>query len=351
MVKLSELRLSAEISDCLLDARSGLNAAAERITRDVAMHDRLTGATLFGKDSPPERVAREFAIRDSTNGALGIGGDSARLAARAFADQENLRKALAPDMEIAGAAALATFRQEDAWSMSSALRDATERAAGIRGAFQDLTNPARELWDRVQPGPLLGGSPLNEPSIARRLADDLAVQQEALANIKTSIDVPVYRDYFPEPRIPNIRLPPNPLIETNDRLARMEERHDEHVRISGNSLALMQSYVTATEKNHRANDLFQKITILVAIVAVCVTLGQSLYGEFWRAPSDAASLQALVVDLKGQLSALQEAQRAAADRLAETLIAIEAERSASQENRASAGEEPAMPRSDDGGLE
>ncbi len=126
-------------------------------------------------------------------------------------------------------------------------------------------------------------------------------------------------------RIPDFALPPNPVHETNDRLHRIERQFEKIQDVAANGAEIatgLQSYaaeflqkfeLAATDNNQSAKRAIWLGGIAV-LIALLVPVLQIAYAEFWRAPNDAATTQAIILDMKAELNALREAQSKPAER-------------------------------------
>lgn len=132
------------------------------------------------------------------------------------------------------------------------------------------------------------------------------------------------------PSIPQLHIPPNPIHETNRRLATIEERFDKMQEIAAQGAQIATSLqVSAAEflakfddvasKNDKTAGRAVKIAIAAAIMAAVVPIGQTLYSEIWKARSDAVEMQKIVSELKAELGTLRDAQKQTAERFGEVI--------------------------------
>jgi hypothetical protein len=129
-----------------------------------------------------------------------------------------------------------------------------------------------------------------------------------------------------------LRPPPNPILETNKRLAKIEERFEEMQDIAARGAEIATSLqVSAAEfltkfddvatKNDRTAGRAVWVAGTAAVLAVAVPLLQTLYAELWKAPNDAADMRRAVTELKTELTTLRDTQRQVADRIADVVAA------------------------------
>lgn len=129
-------------------------------------------------------------------------------------------------------------------------------------------------------------------------------------------------------RLPEMPVIENPIFETNERLKSIEERFDkmEAIALNGAEIAtsLQVSAATFLDKFEAVatdNDKTTKravwIGLIAVFVAIVIPLLQSLYTEIYRAPSDAATMQGAISDIKREMQGLQQTQAMVSDKIAE----------------------------------
>lgn len=167
-----------------------------------------------------------------------------------------------------------------------------------------------------------------------RLSKQIADQQRAIADLRPSVagldeiqDLKMYR----APRMPELKIPPNPILETNKRLKNIEARFDrmEKIALDGAEIAtgLQASAAMFLEKFEAAavsNDRTTKRAVLIGVAAIAIAvltpIAQVLYTEMYRAPADTATVQSTIADVKRELSGLRETQEQVANRISEALL-------------------------------
>lgn len=163
------------------------------------------------------------------------------------------------------------------------------------------------------------------PPAYQSIQDEIDRQQLKIDALRTSFsDGPMERiDPLP---MPEFRIPKNPLHETNDRLANIEDRFDQMQEIAaeaaniatalqGSALEFLTKFEAAAKGNDRAARRAIWIGLLALFLAVAAPVGQIAYTEFWRVPSDAAASQATMADMKTELAAMRATQDAMAEKL------------------------------------
>jgi hypothetical protein len=170
---------------------------------------------------------------------------------------------------------------------------------------------------------------LGEDSAASKLSRQIADQYRALAALNSDTDLALRFDP-PRPPTTLIRDIPNPLHETNERLANIEDRFDrmEAIAIDGAKIAtslqataldFLVKFETAASNNDRAARRAIRLGIIATIIAVAMPMAQIIYTEFWRVPADADAMQASIVQMKREITNLQETQREVADQISKSL--------------------------------
>lgn len=131
--------------------------------------------------------------------------------------------------------------------------------------------------------------------------------------------------------LPPIDFPvENPLHETNDRLASIEEQFERAQEIAANAasiatglqqaaLQFLEKFEAAARDNDRSAGRAIWIGVVAVIIAVAMPVVQVVHTEFWRAPADAAASQAALSELKAEVEALRASQEVMADRIATAL--------------------------------
>lgn len=199
--------------------------------------------------------------------------------------------------------------------------------AGVSGAMASAVDALKSVHGLDESLRLAGVASVAPAmsKIARQISD----QQNAIASLRPLVSEMSERFTAPEPlRLPE--LPPNPLHETNKRLANIEQRFNrmESIALDGAEIAtgLQASAATflikfekASANNDRTSGRAVWLGIAAILIAVAMTAVQILYTELWRAPADSTSQQAAITDMKSQIKDLENTQRAVADELAKVL--------------------------------
>jgi hypothetical protein len=201
------------------------------------------------------------------------------------------------------------------------------RASGLATSAFDALHGVGNLNESIG----LAGGVVNAGSAMSKLAQQISDQRSAIASLRPLIPEIPDRLVMPEPmRIPELRIPPNPLHETNKRLASIEERFDrmESIALNGAEIAtdlqasaatFLAKFEKASANNDRTSSRAIWLGIIAILIAVAMPVAQVFYTELWRAPADSASQQAAIAEMKSQIKRLEDAQRAAAYELARVL--------------------------------
>jgi len=135
---------------------------------------------------------------------------------------------------------------------------------------------------------------------------------------------------FQEPEISRFTIPKNPILETNDRLANIEERFARMEAIAIDSAAIATSiqksaidFLVKFEAVAADNDKSVKKTILMGKVAIFVALLTAIipiaYSE-WKAAKNAAETQTLISDMNKEINGLKDVQREESNHLSQELL-------------------------------
>lgn len=204
---------------------------------------------------------------------------------------------------------------------------ATQLAKNVTKAAQ----PFRELTDRLR-------DQFGQNPELSRFARQLAEQQKAIGRFRTPLSAEAERLISPEIKayehiIPEI--PINPVVETNAKLDRIEQRFEEMQKIAANGAEIatglqayaadfLQKFETAAEANNRAARLAIRVGGLAIAATVTVALVQIGYSEWWRVPRDTAAAQQAIVEMRAEIEALRSVQADAAVRIEQAAREIDA---------------------------
>jgi hypothetical protein len=286
---------------------------------------------------------------DALKGASGL-NESIRLAA-AIGMNSDPFAGLNPVRDLAGVSGLTTSATDTlkgarGLDESMGLADAAARINSVTDPFAgrnsaqvlaaasgsvtsaiDALKGARSFDESVR----FAGGALDTGSALGKLARQISDQQSAIAALRPLVPEMPERFVLPElMRAPELRLPPNPLHETNRRLASIEQRFDrmESIALSGAEIAtglqasaaiFLTKFEKASADNDRTSSRAIWLGIIAVLIAVTMPVAQILYTELWRAPADSTSQQAAITDMKRQIKGLEDTQRTAADELAKVL--------------------------------
>lgn len=186
--------------------------------------------------------------------------------------------------------------------------DALRKASGTTDALQERM---RALTGQFGPDSSMG-----------KLAQQLQDQQRSIDALRMP---------QPEPlRIPDLRMPPNPIHETNDRLERIEERFEQMLDVAANGAEIatglqahaaefLVKFESAASANGRSTKRAIVIGAIAVIIAIAMPVFQIVYTELWRVPQDSASMAAVITDMQAEIATLRQTQIEAADRIAAAL--------------------------------
>lgn len=160
------------------------------------------------------------------------------------------------------------------------------------------------------------------------LAKNIARQHRVIEDMaKPPVD-------FAEPlggiSIPDLK---NPIIETNERLERIERQFSQFQVIARESAtiatglqeaaaAFLQKFEAAAEKNDESADKAISVgrqAVWMAVLVPVVILGAQFLGTYVMQDPDTAVLQQSVADLRSELEALRESQKETTDRLIDAI--------------------------------
>jgi len=213
----------------------------------------------------------------------------------------------------------------------AAMEEARKNALGVlpEGYMDSLTGAtgaaalaASVLQDRMR------GLGLGEDSSFSRIAAGIAEQQSILDQMhQDRLDV--------SPALHEIRLPENPLIETNKRLERIERRFDQisHVAETSAQTAtelqlaaaeFLKDFKEAASKNDEAAaDAIRlgKVAVWAAILIPFLVFGVQIAANAFMPNREAEALQQTVTGLQTEIDAMQAANAAQTERLIDAIAA------------------------------
>lgn len=244
-------------------------------------------------------------------------------------------------------------RVSDIGALSDSMRTLGFEAAKTGAALQDAlkaANPESQhlggIIDRMKSVSRSTG----QDSTLGGLAEHITRQQQSIESFKNSISDILNSHLLKSPvsdplSLPNplefqdFDVPQNPVVETNERLERIEKRFELMQGIAADAAEIatglqaaaaefLQKFEKAAADNDRAAGRAIWLGGAAVIVAVVMTAIQIGYAEYRREPSDAPEVQKALGGLREDLSALQEAQVAALERLGEVITSSDSETTA-----------------------
>lgn len=245
-----------------------------------------------------------------------------------------IEEAMKPMREAgaAGAAmreALMPTREMD--SMNAALKAAMGVTDPLQGAMAEAMKPFRDIEDRMRSITAMTG----QHNALGKVAEQIAGQQRAIDSL---MNRPAVKDSLEReitvPRLP--KLPPNPLIETNKRLGRIEDRFEQIQQIAGEAASIanglqgaaaefLAEFKLAAQENSRAARTAIWLGATAVIATLIVAMGQIAYNEFWRVPADSQAMSEAIVEMKSEITALREQNATTIERLEQALESSDAD--------------------------
>lgn len=191
------------------------------------------------------------------------------------------------------------------------LRRASEQMDAVKKAL----GPTHELQERIQ---ALTGQ-FGPNSSMGKLAKQLTEQHRSIEALRMPQHEPL--------RIPDLRIPPNPIHETNDRLERIEQRFEQMLDVAANGATIatglqahaaefLVKFEIAASDNDRSAARAIRLGAIAVVIALAMPLAQILYTELWRVPQDTASMEVVITDMQTEIATLRQTQIEAADRIA-----------------------------------
>lgn len=210
--------------------------------------------------------------------------------------------------------------------IAAKLAEDAKRYSAVREQMEKALEPYRGLQDRMKSLGLSAG----EDSAIGRVANQIADQQRAIEAMRPHIPEHLEKA---EPRLPNIehiKLPPNPLLETNERLERIEERFEQMQGIAtdaaqianglqGAAAEFLQKFEEAARDNDRTAGRAIRIGVIAVIIAIAMPAVQIGYSEFRRTPDNGPEIQSALEDVQAEVAGLRNAQAQASAQLGEII--------------------------------
>jgi len=206
--------------------------------------------------------------------------------------------------------------------IAAKLAEDAKRHSAIHEQMEKALEPYRGLQDRMKSLGLSAG----KDSAIGRVAKQIADQQRAIEAMRPHIPEHLEKS---EPRLPNIepiKLPPNPIFETNERLERIEERFEQMQVIAtdaaqianglqGAAAEFLQKFEKAAADNDRTAGRAIWIGVIAVIIAIAMPAVQIVYSEFRRTPDNGPQIQSALEDVQAEVAGLRDAQAQASAQL------------------------------------
>ena len=283
-------------------------------------HDKSQG----GGEKPPEKKGVDLAALSEQLKAQGYnggkGGEALKKTMEDMVRQMEPLRHLQEQMKhlqgLSGHERIAAKLAEDA-----------KRYSAIQEQMEKALEPYRGLQDRMKNLGLSAG----EDSAIGRVAKQIADQQRAIEAMRPHIPENLAK---PEPpRLPNIeqiKFPPNPILETNERLERIEERFEQMQGIAtdaaqianglqGAAAEFLQKFEKAAADNDRTAGRAIWIGVVAVIIAIAMPAVQIGYSEFRRTPDNGPETKSAIENLQAEVAGLRAAQAEASAQLGEII--------------------------------
>jgi len=234
----------------------------------------------------------------------------------------------------------------DMYSPNSALSSVSKMIAEQGSVFSALQKSALgsdmsgifALQDRMKA--LSGAYPPNSAlsSVSKMIAEQgnavSALQKAVLENDMSGTLGSVVSDnemYDSPSSIPTkIDFPKNPILETNQRLKRIENQFEkmQGIALSGAEIAtelqasaaeFLGKFETAANANTQSAKHVIRLGVFAVIFAFTMPAIQIAYSELWRGPQEALAARETIAELKAEVTAMVEAQVLVTERLIEAL--------------------------------
>lgn len=304
-------------------ALSVASAAAEAAMGVIPTGAMAALTRAAGQFSAVEEAMRPYRdLDDRMKHLTGIAGG--RSAFSALTDQ------LAEQQKAIDALRIPDGLSQIAAGLPTGAMGAAARAAGHLSAVEEAMRSFDGINDRMKHlAELAGGQ-----SAIGKVAQQIAEQQKAIDALRVPDGFAdlhaAERDHIHVPPLRMPELPPNPILETNRRLERIERRFEEMQDVAANAATIanglqahaaefLVKFENAATDNDRSAGRAIRLGAIAILIAIAMPLAQIVYTEFWRVPSDAADMQTVIADMHREIGALRQAQADAAGRLESAL--------------------------------
>ncbi len=169
-------------------------------------------------------------------------------------------------------------------------------------SFVEAANSARRATDAINTSDLLERmhnlkTIAGEGSTLARAAEGIARQQRSIDGLMAERESYV-------PRVEHLSVPENPIIETNRRLARIEDHFENSAQVAtelqASAAEFIQDFKSAADETSKSS----RIAIWVAVAAVVITLWQSV-SPFLFPDREAEALRRSVETLAAEIATLK----------------------------------------------
>jgi DNA repair exonuclease SbcCD ATPase subunit len=220
---------------------------------------------------------------------------------------------------------------ENNTAFSKQLREITEPYGKLSKQLSNLTKPFENIRKNLSGMTEL----LKVNSSFAALEDQISEQQKRIDSLRNPLSLPRINAKRPKltTNMPDLRPPishPNPHIQTNTQLSKIEDRLEnfQEIALEAANIAtglqaamaeLLATFKNAAEQNDKATRLATWLAKIAVVVAFALPLMQIAYIEFWRAPKDSVANQQIIDELRGELAAIRHDQATVNNALTESL--------------------------------
>lgn len=216
------------------------------------------------------------------------------------------------------------------------LAEQMKRYSAVQEDMARMLEPYRGIQERMKSLGLSAG----EDSVVGRVAKQIADQERNIEAMRSHIPENLARRE-PQPwrDIANIKFPANPVLETNERLERIEQRFEQMQGIAADAAQIanglqaaaaefLQKFEAAAADNDRTAARAIRIGVFAVIIAIAMPAVQIGYSELRRMPDSGPEIQSSLAEVRTELTNLREAQVAASVQIEEAISLLEDETAA-----------------------
>lgn len=299
------------------DPNSGALPAASAVAGAASESTPTAPTQVMGRLAALEDALRPHRAFDETMKRItGLAGAHSGLGA--FTDHLAHRRSILDALQLLGGPAQPT----------ASIAAAAARAIGQLSAAEEVMRPFDSINDRMKRLAELAGGHSTMGMVAQQIAE----QQRAIDALRIPNSfVRGEPDHIHASAFQMPELPPNPILETNRRLERIEQRFEEMHDVAANAATIanglqahaaefLVKFEKAANDNARSAGRAIWLAAIAVLLAIAMPLVQIIYTEFWRVPTDVAYMQAVISDMHREIGALRQIQADAAERVDAALM-------------------------------